>query len=197
MGRPNFWSHIFLRDIFPRRRDFRSRSIHLGSFLEVIEYLPTDLLRRMASKKQAKRLVTKELTLNRAALSALAKTSMLSKKKIEELALRVIKDYKARYKEELADGLTKSAALDETLNGARLMVQRVQDSVVHEIAKDIKRNYRGEFYEWLPSDAEEPDPLHQLNYGKKFQIGKGEMPGDRWGCKCGMNILVEEKKLDI
>jgi hypothetical protein len=68
---------------------------------------------------------------------------------------------------------------------------------VNEIAKDIKRNYKGEYYIWLPSDAENPDPFHQLNYGKKFKIGRGEMPGDRYGCRCGMEVLVEETILDV
>jgi hypothetical protein len=76
-------------------------------------------------------------------------------------------------------------------------VARVQNAVVYEIAQDIKDQYRGEFYEWLPSDAETPDPIHQLNYGKKFQMGKGEMPGDRYGCRCGMNVLVSESTLSL
>lgn len=66
-----------------------------------------------------------------------------------------------------------------------------------QVAGEIKDRYEGEFYIWLPSDAEEPDPEHQLNYGKKFQVGEGEMPGDRFGCRCGMEILVPETKLDL
>lgn len=76
-------------------------------------------------------------------------------------------------------------------------IQRIQNNAVFEIAQSIKENYSGESYEWLPSDADEPDPEHQLNYGKIFQVGVGEMPGDRYGCKCGMNILVKETKLTL
>ena len=73
----------------------------------------------------------------------------------------------------------------------------MQNETVFQIGQEIKAEYEGEFYEWLPSDAEEPDPLHQLNYGQVFRIGDGEQPGDRYGCRCGMNILVPEKKLEL
>ncbi len=83
------------------------------------------------------------------------------------------------------------------MNDKKLLVNRVQNSMVKQIAVSIKEEYLGEFYIWLPSDAMEPDPEHQLKYGKRFQIGKGEMPGDRDGCKCGMDILVKEKELEL
>ena len=162
-----------------------------------IVYEPSELVASMAPKKLVQKLVTQDLTLNRSVLKMLANMGILGKGKLAEIALRVIRTYKNSFKEERASGASKSVALEEALNGKRLMVQRVQDSIVFEVAKDIKANYAGEFYEWLPSDAEEPDPLHQLKYGKVFQIGKGEMLGERYGCKCGMWILVEETKLEI
>lgn len=160
-----------------------------------VTFLPSKILRKVAPKKFVEKLVTKNLTLNRAAVTTLAKSGILSKKKTEELALRVIKDYKKAYRSELAEGISKSEALEDVLNDKKLMVQRVQNSSVREIAKEVKKQYRGERYEWLPSDAEEPDPLHQLNYGKRFTVGRGEMPGDRWGCRCGMRILTEDEEL--
>ncbi len=40
-----------------------------------------------------------------------------------------------------------------------------------------------------------PDAEHKKKYGKRYQLGKGEKPGDRYGCKCGMDIHVKESKL--
>lgn len=162
-----------------------------------IRYSPKNVLRRAAPKKTVEKLVTQKLTLNRAVVSILSRADILGKKKLEQVALRVLKNYKKRFRNEVRSGATKKEALEEAENGKRLMVQRVQNTVVFEVAKDIKDQYRGEFYVWLPSYAKEPDPEHQLNYGKKFQIGKGEMPGDRYGCKCGMNILVPESRLKL
>lgn len=162
-----------------------------------IKFQPTNMLRRIAPKKKVERLVTQKLTLNRAAVTFLERSDVLSKKKLEKIALKVIKQYKSRYKDERADGLSKSAALDETLNKKKLMVQRVRNACVYEIAQDIKSEYRGEYYVWLPSTASEPDPQHQLNYGLTFQLGVGEMPGDRYGCMCGMQILVDETRLNL
>lgn len=162
-----------------------------------IEYLPSKLISKMAPTKLVSRLVNENLSLNRVVLSLLARSGILSEAKLQEIALKVLKDYKTRYKEEIKSGAPKVEAREAATNDNALMVQRVQDSITREVAKDIKREYRGEFYRWLPSNADVPDPLHQLKYGKKFQVGKGEMPGDRWGCQCGMEILVDETKLDI
>ncbi len=127
----------------------------------------------------------------------LSKSEVLTKPTLEKIALKVIKQYKASYGEFRDEGATVAEATEEALNGKALLVQRVQNAVVHEISSNVKETYHGEFYEWLPSDANEPDPLHQLNYGQKFQLGVGEAPGDRYGCLCGMNILVDETQLEL
>lgn len=162
-----------------------------------IRFLPSEFLKKAAPKKTVEKLVTQKLTLNRTAVTMLSKSGVLSKKKLETVALKVIKSYKKIYGDFRDEGLSKTASVEEALAGKKLMVQRVQNAVVFEVAEDVKREYRGEFYEWLPSDANEPDPLHQLNYGKIFQLGVGEAPGDRYGCKCGMNILVDESQLEL
>lgn len=98
--------------------------------------------------------------------------------------------YKNRYKE-------NDLSRKEVLGDKKLLVSRVQNAILNEVSKEIKQTYRGEFYEWLPSEAENPDPDHEKNYGKIFQVGVGEMPGERFGCKCGMRILVKEDTLGI
>lgn len=162
-----------------------------------IRFHPREFAAKLLPEKAVKKLVTQKLTLNRAVLNQLARTDALSKPTLEKIALKVIKGYKASYKDERKDGATVADAKESALNDKKLMLQRVQQAATHEVAKEVKSQYRGESYEWLPSDAQTPDPLHQLNYGLTFKLGVGEAPGDRYGCQCGMNILVEETKLEL
>lgn len=130
-------------------------------------------------------------------LKKLSNVSGIPQKALEDTALKVIKTYKKSYKEEIEAGESESVALADAINKNKLLNQRIDNMIITDISNTIEAEYFGEFYEWLPSDANEPDPEHQLNYGEVFQIGKGEMPGQRYGCRCGMNILVKETKLDI
>src|SRR5690242_4616696 len=123
-----------------------------------IEFLPSKMKRKVSPTRTVERLVTNRLTLNKAVVATLAESEVLSKKKLETIALKVIKSYKKTYgvlREET--DLSKADALAEAMNGRKLMVQRVQNAVVHEISNDLKDKYRGEYYIWLPSDANEPD----------------------------------------
>ncbi len=156
----------------------------------MIRYLPNEILKKLAPPKKVEKLVTSRLTLNKTVLSTLSDADFISKATLQRTALKVIKGYKARFKDE-------PEVKQEVLEDKKLLVNRVQNEVISEVAGEIKDQYRGEFYKWIPSDAEVPDPLHALNYGRKFQIGKGEMPGDRYGCRCGMMILVPGNKLEL
>lgn len=156
----------------------------------MIKYEPSKLLKKIASRVKIKRLLKQNVSLKRTALSFVDQFDFLDKKSVLKVALKTIKGYKERIK---ADPEIKSDLLDDP----RQLIQRVQNEVVLQIGDEIKDRYAGEFYIWLPSDADEPDPEHQLNYGKKFQVGDGEQPGDRFGCRCGMQILVPETKLEL
>lgn len=160
-----------------------------------ITFMPSKFAKKLVPKKTVEKLVSRNLTVNRAAVTMLTKSGVLSKKKVEEVAIRVIRQYKEKFSDEIDDGATRAEALNEAVNDKVLLVQRVQNVATHEVAKEVKKSYRGERYEWLPSLAENPDPLHQLNYGKRFWLGRGEAPGDRYGCQCGMRILVDETQL--
>jgi alpha-N-acetylglucosamine transferase len=162
-----------------------------------IRYHPVDLLKKIAPKKKIDKLVSSKLTLNKAALSFITDIDFLSAKAIERVALKTIKEYKAKYQEDIQDGASPDAAKEDAVNDNKQLVNRVQNTIVNQVAGEIKDQYLGEYYKWLPSDAETPDPIHQLNYGETFQIGDGEMPGDRIGCRCGMFILVPETKLEL
>jgi hypothetical protein len=162
-----------------------------------IIYNPTKLLKRIAPAKKIKKLLSGRLTLNKAALSFFSDVPFISKSMVMDSAINAINNYKDRYEK---DKITKK----EVVEDPALLINRVQSAVINQISTEIKDEYRGEFYIWLPSSADVPDPQHQLNYGKRFQIGKrtgkgapegGKIPGERWGCQCGMEILVPEKRL--
>ncbi len=155
-----------------------------------IKYEPSEILKRLAPETKIEKLLKPGLSLKRTALAFTSKYEVLDRDAIARVALKTIKGYKARVK---ADPDVKADIVDDP----RQLIQRVQNEVVFQVANEIKDTYAGEFYVWLPSDAEEPDPEHQLKYGETFQIGAGEMPGDRIGCRCGMEILVKETKLAL
>lgn len=156
----------------------------------MIKYSPTKLLKKIAPEKKIENLLTQNVTLKNSALSFVSDIDFLSAASIQRVALKTIKGYKERIR-------LDSDLKDEIIDDPKQLIQRVQNEVVTQVAGEIKDNYGGEFYVWTPSDADEPDPEHQLNYGKTFQIGDGEMPGDRYGCRCGMDILVKESNLDL
>lgn len=160
-------------------------------------YQPSKLLARLASKKKIEKLVSSRLTVNRAVLSAIADSGIVGKEALEEVALTVIQDYKARVAEAVANGASKSEAIAEFHADPKLMVQRVQNAVVDGITERVKENYEGEFYIWLESTSVHKRPEHVKKYGKRFQIGRGEAPGDKRGCRCGMKILTPENKLEL
>jgi hypothetical protein len=155
-----------------------------------IKYDPTDLLRKIAPKKKLDNLLKVDVKLKKTALSFVDDIDFIDKKRVSSTALKVIKGYKKRIK---ADRDQKNIIKDDP----KLLIQRVKNEIVLQISEQIKENYHGESYIWLPSSAEEPDPEHQLNYGKKFIVGDGEMPGERYGCQCGMEILVNENRLEL
>jgi hypothetical protein len=156
----------------------------------LITYEPSKLIKKLAPKSKIKKMVTDGLTLKKAALSFVDDFEVISKKSVTTVALKTLKAYRERAKD---DPDLKQELADDP----KQLIQRVQNEVILQVADEIKSQYSGESYVWLPSDADEPDPEHQLNYGKTFQIGDGEMPGDRYGCRCGMQILTDDTQLSI
>ncbi len=155
-----------------------------------IKYQPSKLIRKIAPPEKIENLLRGNLTVNKAALSFVSDIDFLDKKQILDVALKTVKGYRERVKDE-------TVLRGDLLDDPKQLVQRVQNEIILQIKDGIKESYAGESYRWLPSDADEPDPEHQSLYGRVFQVGVGEMPGDRIGCRCGMEILVPETKLEI
>lgn len=156
----------------------------------MIKYQPDKLIAKIAPEKKIKKLLRSNIRLKKTALNFVNDIEFLDKKGVMKTALKVIKGYKARIK---ADPELEA----EILADPKQLIQRVQNEVIFQIAEGIKENYGGRRYTWLPSDADEPRPEHQLNYGMEFVIGEGEMPGDEYGCRCGMEIITEDSSLNL
>lgn len=152
-------------------------------------------------ESKIKRMLRGNLSLKRTALSFVNGIDFIDKKAIAKIASKTVRGYQERAAKASIDAGYERSAGDkvesEILDDPKQLIQRVQNEVVFQISGEIRNQYKGEQYEWLPSDADEPDPEHQLNYGKIFTVGDGEMPGERYGCKCGMRILVNETQLKL
>lgn len=151
------------------------------------------MLKKIAPENKIKKLVSSKASLNKTALSFVDAIDFINKKDVVTTALKVIKSYKGRIKDET---LSKT----DMKKDPALLINRVQNEINFQITREIQDKYKGERARWLPSSAGEPDPEHALNYGKEYIIGEGingEEPGDRYGCQCGQEILVNETQLEL
>lgn len=164
-------------------------------------FFPDEYQESLFSDAEVERLVSGSLTVNKAVLSAIAKKGNIAKADVQEVVLKVLKTYREKYAAAIDSGSGKRAAFAEATNEKALLIQRVKQAVRYQAQQKIKEVYVGERYVWLPSSAEVPDPLHQLNYGKTFTLGvgdaNGEDPGDRYGCQCGMRVLTADEEPEM
>ena len=68
----------------------------------------------------------------------------------------------------------------------------IENVVNDNLVEGIKEAYKGKKAIWLPSESDNPDPEHIINYGVEFYIDEGingELPSERFGCKCGIQII--------
>lgn len=139
-------------------------------------------------------MISSRLGVKRTALAivdaaAESEIGLIDKKKVLDVALKTIAGYEKRIQE-----ATTTAIRDAILDDPKQLIQRIQNEFVFQAQQKLQAQYKGQRARWLPSSAEEPDPLHQKNYGKEYIIGEGidgEEPGDRFGCQCGVEILNE------
>ncbi len=170
-----------------------------------IVFDPKGMLNRIAPKAKIKRMVNGKMGLKRTILANIGTDEIpIDNGSLAKVARNTLAGYKERIAKATVDaGFEKSAGDEEKatiLKDPKQLVQRVQNEVVYQVHRGIQQKYRGQKARWLPSDAEEPRPEHQANYGKVYIIGEGingVEPGDEWGCKCGVEILTDETQLDL
>lgn len=165
---------------------------------------PKKWAKKVAPDKKIKKMLTDRLTVKKTALNFVDASDFIDRKKVTDVALKVARSYQQRAAKASIDaGFEKAAGdelADQLVKDPRLMIQRVQNEIIFQTHSKIKEKYRGERARWLPSDADEPRPEHQANYGKEYIIGEGingVEPGDEPGCKCGVEILVKETELTL
>lgn len=122
---------------------------------------------------------------------AIVRATVVSGRKLEETYSHAIDFYDSKIDRLKQEGVRayKSQALDKE----KLLKQRITNLVLYEEIQHQKKEHKGKRYRWLPSESVEPDPEHQLLYGKVFNVGEGDkdgnMPMERYGCKCGIEWL--------
>ena len=166
---------------------------------------PTKMLRRIAPKAKIKRMVSGRLGLKRSILANIGTDEIpIDNGTLSKVARKTLLGYKERIAAAVVQNKFEKAAGTEVkeviLDDPKQLIQRVQNEVVYQVHQGIKDKYAGMRARWLPSDADEPRPEHQANYGKVYIIGEGidgVEPGDEYGCKCGVEILTDETKLDL
>lgn len=166
---------------------------------------PGSMLKRIAPKSKIERMVKSNFSLKRSILANIGTDEIpIDNGSLAKVARKTLQGYKERVAQAVVDAdFDKAAGAEEKqaiLDDPKQLIQRVQNEVVYQVHQGIKEKYGGQKARWLPSDAEEPRPEHQANYGKVYTIGEGidgVEPGDEWGCKCGVEILTDETQLDI
>ncbi len=161
---------------------------------------PTRMLKKLAPRRAIQRMVSTgghRIAVKKAALRAVSDIGIVTPKDLTDTVLNVVNQYKEKYANLRDDGASAGDALSDSVGDADLLINRVQNLVVFNIQEKVKENYDGEQYEWLPSDADEPRPEHQLLYGEIRTVGVGLMPGEEWGCRCGMRLLVDDTTLNL
>lgn len=166
---------------------------------------PTKMLKKIAPASKIKRMVNGRLSVKRTILATIGSNEFpVDKASLGKVARKTLLGYKERIAAAVVDaGFEKAAGTEvkaEILDDPKQLIQRVQNEVVFQVHQGIKDKYGGQQGRWLPSDADEPRPEHQANYGKTYTIGEGidgVEPGDEYGCKCGVEILTDDTQLDL
>lgn len=138
-----------------------------------------------------KRMLGKKLNPKKELLRALLMATTLSKQEIKQSLTKVIDFYNKKIETLKEDGIKKPVST--AINDEKLLKSRVENLVVWNEAQQMKADYIGQKYIWLPSSSKEPRPEHQLKYGKVYTVGDGVFPGEEYGCKCGALILTEDE----
>lgn len=136
-------------------------------------------------------LTSRGFSLKREAKRYLQKAVVIGGAELEETIENTLDQYAEKALDLRADRV--KGFFKHAVNEDALLRNRIEGTLIFAQVENLKKEHKGEMYEWLPSDAEEPDPEHQLLYGKVFKVGEGDsngnMPGERFGCRCGIKFL--------
>lgn len=141
------------------------------------------------------KILTRDFELKKEMMRAIIKATGISKRKVNATVYKVVDFYEKKIQTLKQEGVR--AYKKEALNNEVLLEDRLENLVLYNEVQNLKEEHEGQYYRWLPSSAETPEPTHQLLYGKIFKVGEGDeegnMPSERYGCRCGMEILTKEE----
>lgn len=136
-------------------------------------------------------MLTRDIDPKQVIIKTLVAATAVTKRELDGTYRRAIEFYDEK-KDRLKDEGVK-AFKKEALDKEKLLKARLKQLVIWNEVQVLKKEHKGQRYRWLPSGAKEPRPEHQLLYGKVFNVGEGDsngfMPGEDWGCQCGIEWL--------
>lgn len=145
------------------------------------------------------RLLNSDLELKQLALQSILKATNLSKREVEATVYKVVDNYEEKMKKLKKEKVRAFKA--KALNNEVLLKDRIENLVLWNEVQHLKEEHQGQYYRWLPSSSKIPDPEHQLLYGKIFKVGEGDkegnMPSERYGCKCGIQFLTAKEAKEM
>lgn len=145
------------------------------------------------------KLLNSDLELKQLALQSILKATNLSKREVEATVYKVVDNYEEKMKKLKKQKVR--AFRKEALNDEVLLKDRIENLVLWNEVQHLKEEHQGQYYRWLPSSSKIPDPEHQLLYGKIFKVGEGDkegnMPSERYGCKCGIQFLTAKEAKEM
>jgi hypothetical protein len=161
-------------------------------------FFPDKWLKQVLPDTVLDSLVTKSGGVKSSAYNVLTRTGIYNKRELKKSLKQLEADYAASIKNAPAEGMTKGERRAEIYGEPNLLKARMKNLAVYDEVQNLKEKNKGKKYKWLPSSAINADPLHQLLYGKVFDVGEGDndgnMPGERYGCLCGMEILDDDEE---
>lgn len=155
-------------------------------------FLPDRFLKKALPKGFWNRsMLTRDIDPKQTIIKTLVTATTVTKRELDGTYRRAIEFYDEK-KDRLKDEGVK-AFKAEALDKEKLLKARLKQLVIWNEVQALKKEHKGQRYRWLPSGAKEPRPEHQLLYGKVFNVGEGDsngfMPGEDWGCQCGIEWL--------
>lgn len=125
--------------------------------------------------------------------------TFLKKTGFSSSEFKAIDNLVQEYQERIEDYNQRNpkAPIKQVLNDYKQADQLVDNILIYNKVKDLKKEYKSNKFIWLPSNSKDPRHSHMLYYGKTFDMqrgadGKGLLPGTEFGCKCGLRILLEK-----
>lgn len=81
--------------------------------------------------------------------------------------------------------------IDYQKNLKNTLVGTIKTSIMLSLDDMPKKSKQDVIIRWIPSEAQEQDPIHALNYGKTMtlELALQKGLGTRYGCQCAFEVI--------